>query len=101
QERLDRAMHRLDVQVEREVPVLLSAFEDAAVMHIAGNINENVDLADLLCERIDGTRREDVQLRFLCPCQAVELRAVDVCGVDRCAFPDQGFGDCPPDSLSR
>ena len=46
QERLDGAVHRLDVEVEGEVPVLLGAVEHAAVMHVAGAVDENVERAE-------------------------------------------------------
>ena len=36
-------MHGPHVQVEREIPVLVGAFENRAVMHEAGRIDENVE----------------------------------------------------------
>ena len=43
QECPDRAVHRLDVEIEREVPVLFGALEHAAVVHIAGAVDEHVE----------------------------------------------------------
>ena len=62
QECPDRAMHRLDVEIEREVPVLFGALEHAAVVHIAGAVDEHVERAefggDLLGERLRPTAVE-------------------------------------------
>ena len=46
QEGADRPVHRLHVEVEGEIPVLLGAFEHRAVMHEAGAVEEHVDRAD-------------------------------------------------------
>ena len=40
-------MHRFDVEVEGEIPVLIGAFENGTVMHEAGGIEQHVDLAGL------------------------------------------------------
>ena len=46
QEGADGAVHRLHVEVEGKIPVLLRAFQHRAVMHEAGAVEEHVDLAD-------------------------------------------------------
>ena len=47
QEGADRAVHRLHVEVEGEIPVLLAGVEHRAVMHEAGDVDQNVDRPDL------------------------------------------------------
>ena len=39
-----RAVHRLDVEVEGKIPILVRAFQHGAVMHEAGGIEQDVDL---------------------------------------------------------
>ena len=54
QERADGPVHRLDVEVEREIPVLVGAVQHGAVVHEAGGIEQDVGLADALGDGGDG-----------------------------------------------
>ena len=51
-------MHRLYVEIEREVPILLGAVENTAVMNVPRAIDEHVDRPELgsqlSCERLHG-----------------------------------------------
>ena len=100
QERLDRAMHRLDVEIKREVPVLVAAIEDGTVMHKARRIDQNVDRADLLGKRIHGPVRQNIEFAALCPGETFKLVGVAVRRPDGCTFPHKGFRNGAPDALS-
>ena len=54
QERARDEEHRLHVDVERLVPVLRLGVEHRAVVHDAGAVEQNVDVADLLRRLGDG-----------------------------------------------
>ena len=104
QECLDRAMHRLDVEIEREVPVLFGALEYAAVVHVAGAVDEHVERAvfggDLLGEGFDRRGRTRVELQAFRAPAAVELALVHVgCNHAR-AFGRERLGDRTANSLS-
>src|SRR6202011_5165154 len=58
----DRPVHRLDVEVERKIPVSIRAFEHGAVMYEACGVEQDVDLADAFCHFADGRRVAHVKL---------------------------------------
>ena len=62
QEGADGAVHRLDVEVEGEIQVLVRAVQDRAVVHEAGGVEQDVDLADALGDGVDGGAVADVEL---------------------------------------
>ena len=43
-------MHRLHVEIEREVPILFGAVENAAMMHVPGTVDEHVETAKVGCD---------------------------------------------------
>ena len=69
QESLDGPVHRLDVEVEGKIPVVLGTIEHAALMHIARAVDQNVERAeffrDLLRQRLDRFGRAHVELEPL------------------------------------
>ena len=56
-------MHRLDVQVEREVPVFVRAMQGVAVVHEACAVEQHVDGADLFRNSLHGGRIQHVELQ--------------------------------------
>ena len=88
QQRLDRAVHGLDVEVEGEVPILVGAFENRALMHEAGRIDENVERpgpsGDELPRRI--RVRSTSSAALLRPLQPFELRDIEIRRPDLGAF---------------
>src|SRR5205085_10206812 len=57
---LDGAVHGFDVEVERKIPVSIAAIENAAVMHIAGAVHQNIQCAEFARDRLgDGVRSEE------------------------------------------
>ena len=104
QERLDGAMHGFDVEVEREVPVLLRTFQHRALVHIAGNVGEHIECAEFLVDRsgkgIDRCARQHVELGGFCGFQAVKLVSRDIGRDDARAFSDEGLGDRAADTLA-
>src|SRR5690606_12443006 len=91
QEGRDGAVHALDGDVEGNIPVGIGGLQYGAVMGVAGDVDEDVDLADLCGVGIDRARRGDVELGALHPGDVVKLGAVDVAGVDGRAFLDEGL----------
>ncbi len=88
-----RAVHRLDVEVERKIPVLVGTVEHGAVMHEAGGIEQDVGLAGALGHRGDGCAVARVELcdfgdAFALECG--ELALVDVGGEYGRAFARKG-----------
>jgi hypothetical protein len=61
QEGLDRAVHRFDVEVEGELPGLVVAVQDRAVMDEAGAVVEHVDVGKLRGDRLDRLGVGDVE----------------------------------------
>ena len=89
QERLDRAVHRLDVQIEGELPVLVGAFEHRAVRHIARGIEQDVHAADLLGRCLHRRRVEHIEPQGLCHAVLLQRRQsglIDVRGDHASAF---------------
>src|ERR1700730_4802932 len=56
----DRAVHRLDVEIERELPVGVRSGEDGSVVNEARAVEEDVDGPDLARQRLDRLVRTDV-----------------------------------------
>ena len=100
------AMHRLDIEVEGEIPVLLRTFQHAALMHEAGAVGENVGRAefpdDVLGERIDLCGRAHVELanssRLFSPLSLPASRSV---AITLGTFGDKCFRDGAADALAR
>jgi hypothetical protein len=61
QKRLDHAIVRLDVEIERKVPVLFVAVEHRAVVHEAGAVEQDVNGAGLTHRRGDVVVLEHVE----------------------------------------
>ena len=104
QERLDRAVHGLDVEVEGEVPVLVGAVEHRAVMHEARRVEQHVDRAQPLGLRLDGLGVARIELHALGDAgllQLAERRLVDVAGDHLGAFARKGDGRGPADAGAR
>ena len=89
QERADRAVHRLDVEVERKIPVFVGAIQHRAVMHEARGIEQDVGLAGALGhggDRCAVARIELCHLGDTFALEGFELGLVDVGGEYRRAF---------------
>ena len=55
-------MHRLDIQIEGEVPVASAQSSDRAVMNVPRAIEKDVDRADVARQCLNGLRRAHVEL---------------------------------------
>ena len=97
QEGADRTVHRLDVEIEREVPVGVRGGEDRAVVNEAGAVEEDVDRPDLARERLDRLVRAHVELARL-GVQAGEPGDVDVGRDHARPLPCEGLGRRAPDA---
>ena len=96
-----RAVHRLDVDVEGEIPFLVGAFQHRAVVHEPGGVDEDVDRSGLRRQRldrgggayVDATGRGAGEIRELC--------RIQIGRPDLRALIEEGLGDCSPDALPR
>ena len=81
QERLDHAVHRLDVEIERKIPVLVGAVEHGALVHVACAIDQYIERAERASissrKRIDSACDEHVELAQL-GVQALQLGRIEV-----------------------
>src|SRR5215467_13146684 len=104
QECLDRPVHRLDVEVERKSPVLLAALEHAAMVHVAGAVDQDVEGAmlrgDGLRQRIDRGGGAHVELEALFGLEPVELLLLDIGRDHARALGGKSRGDGAADALS-
>src|SRR5262249_46848211 len=105
EECLDHSMHRFHVEIEGEVPILLGAVEHAAMMHVAGAVDEHVERAELGCrllrERLDRRGRAYVELAALYALDAFKFRLFQIGAVPAGPLGRKRFGDGPADPLSR
>ena len=74
-------MHRFHVEIERKFPVLVTAIEHRAVMHIAGAVDKNIErpefATDVSPERVDVVLRARVELAQL-GAQSLKLVRVEI-----------------------
>ena len=96
----DRAVHRLDVEIEREVPVGVRSGEHRSMVDEAGAVEENVDRPDLARQRLDRLVRADVELALV-GVEAFEAFDVDVRRDDARALARKGLGRPAPDARRR
>ena len=78
QEGADAVIHGGHVEREREIPLILAAFQDIAGMDHAGDVREYVDRADLLRQRAHRGAIGHVERAPLAALQPVERRQVAV-----------------------
>ena len=100
QERLDEPVHGADVEVEGEVPRLVVALQDGAVVDVARGVAQDVDGADLLREVLHLLVREHVELAALGAGDAFQLGDVEIRRPHRRALGDVCLRDRAPDALS-
>src|SRR5690606_34651650 len=81
----------MHIQVEREIPGIQIAVQHGAVVHIAGTVEQNVDGADLLCQRDDIVLPGDVQAAGRCASQAGKRRLIEVGGDYRGTLGKKSF----------
>ena len=82
-------MHRLDIEVEGKIPVLVGAIQHGAVMHEACRVEQDVGLAGALGHGGDRCAVAYVELRHFRDAFALEgfeLGLVDVGSEHRCPF---------------
>src|SRR5262249_48292111 len=105
EERLDHSMHRFHVEIEGEVPILLGAVEHAAMMHVAGAVDEHVECAELGCgllrERLDRRGRAYVEFAALYALDSLELFLSQTGGDHAGTLGRKCIGDGTADPLSR
>jgi len=94
-------VHGLDVQIEREVPILFGALEHRAVVDEAGGVHEHVDGADLAGEPRDGFGRARIERAALRPVQAFKPGLIEIGGPDGCTLAQKAFSNGAPDPLPR
>src|SRR5260221_14107949 len=56
-------MHRLDVEVERKIPVFVRAFQHGAVVHEAGRVEQDIGLAGAPGHRGDRSTIAGIEFR--------------------------------------
>jgi hypothetical protein len=94
-------MHRLDVEVERKIPVFIAAIQYGPVMHEAGGIEQDVGLAGAPGHRGDGgavAHIEPGHFRDPFTLEGFELGLVDVGGEHGRAFTRKSHGTGAADS---
>src|ERR1700722_3754807 len=96
----DHAMHRLDVEVEREFPVGVGSGEDRAMMDEARAVEEDVDWPDLPRQRLDRLVRADVELALV-GIEPFETGDVDIRRNDARALAGEGLGRAAADAGRR
>ena len=104
QEGPDDPVHAADIQVEGEVPVLLAAVQDRAVMNIAGAVHQDIDGAHFGGQRLDRLRVEHVERtdrQTFGPLQFGKLFQIDIGGDDLCALTRESEGRGAADALCR
>jgi hypothetical protein len=105
QERLDRAVHRLDVEVEGKIPVVVRALEHRALVHVAGDIGEHVEPAELLGDglgqRLDRRGGAHVERKASGGLEPLELFLIHIGRDHLGALGDESLGDGAADALSR
>ena len=92
---------RLDVEVEREIPVGVGAFEHGAVVDEAGAVEQDVDRADLPRQRVDGLGRADVERVGSAPSRPASLPLSRSVAITRRALGQEGFRRGAADALPR
>ncbi len=88
-------MHRLDIEVEREIEIAVRAFENAAVMHETGAIGEDIDAAYGFRQGFDRCGRADIEGR-VAAIKAGQLVDMKIGCADRRAFSEIGFAIARP-----
>ena len=104
QERLDGAVHGLDVEVEGEVPVGIGGVEHRAVMHEARRVEQHVDGPEPLRQRLDGGRVARVELDALGDARLLQpghRRLVEVAGDHLGALARESDRRRPADAGAR
>ena len=104
QRAFDRHVHRANVEIEAELPVLGRAVEHRSVMHVSGAIEQDGQRRELSDGLGDGGIVENVErLRSDAGGVGVALErlGVDVGGVNRRAFPRHGQRGRVADALAR
>jgi hypothetical protein len=97
-------MHRLDVEIEREVPILVGTIEHGAVMHEARAIHQDVRAAEVPFnvprQGLDSGMGTNVERPRPFGCETRKLSGLEIGGDDMCAFRGKRFGDGTSNALS-
>ena len=88
-EGFDGAVHGFDVEIEGKIPVAIAAPENAAVVHVAGAVHQDIQGAEFashhLGDGVDIVLRAHIQLDALCRFKIADLVFRHIGGDD--AFP--------------
>ena len=95
----DHPVHRLDVDVEAAVPVLVGTIQHRSVVNPAGDVRQNIDFADTVGIYGNGVVRCDIEGLNRRAIEVIEFRGVDIGREHRSPLGDKVLGDRPPDAL--
>ena len=79
QERPHHSMHRFDIEIEGEIPVILGTVQYRSMMHITGDITDDIHLPDRIRIFGHGLTVGDIEGTRICETIHIKLGRINVC----------------------